>query len=147
MIFDIFITLILVFLNGFFVAAEFAIVKVRVSQLEVKAATGHKSANLALHLIKNLDAYLSATQLGITFASLGLGWIGESVVADIILSIMSLFGIAPNPELAHTIALPIAFFLITVLHIVFGELAPKSLAIQKPEATTLSIVHPLRWFY
>lgn len=147
MILDIFITLFLVFLNGFFVAAEFAIVKVRVSQLEVKAQSGHKTAGLALNIIKNLDAYLSATQLGITLASLGLGWIGESVVTDIIINLMSFFGYNPNPELAHFWALPIAFILITVLHIVFGELAPKSIAIQKPESTTLSIVHPLRWFY
>ncbi|MBX9852654.1 MAG: hemolysin family protein [Cytophagaceae bacterium] len=147
MILDIFITLILVFLNGFFVAAEFAIVKVRLSQLEVKASDGNKTASLALHVIKNLDAYLSATQLGITIASLGLGWIGESVVSHLILKGMALFGIIIDPVVAHNIALPTAFVLITVLHIVFGELAPKSLAIQKSEKVTLSIVHPLRWFY
>jgi CBS domain containing-hemolysin-like protein len=147
MILDIFITLILVFLNGFFVAAEFAIVKVRISQLEINASSGNKTASLALNVIKNLDAYLSATQLGITFASLGLGWIGESVVSQIIINSMGFFGVELDPKLAHQIALPVAFILITVLHIVFGELAPKSLAIQKPEATTLSVVHPLRWFY
>lgn len=147
MILDIFITLILVFLNGFFVAAEFAIVKVRISQLEIKATAGHKTAAVALNVIKNLDAYLSATQLGITFASLGLGWIGESVVSQIVLHVFDLIGVQIEPATLHTVSFFIAFFLITVLHIVFGELAPKSLAIQKPEATTLSIVHPLRWFY
>jgi len=147
MILDIFITFILVFLNGFFVAAEFAIVKVRISQLEIKANTGDKTAGLALNVMRNLDAYLSATQLGITFASLGLGWIGESVVSRMILKLLGLFGFGQNHHLADEIALPIAFMVITVLHIVFGELAPKSLAIQKPEATSLSVVHPLRWFY
>jgi len=148
MLSDILLTFILVFLNGFFVAAEFAIVKVRVSQLELKASTEDSaSAKLSLGIIKNLDAYLSATQLGITIASLGLGWIGESVVSRIILKTMGLFGLPIDPELAHEIAFPAAFVLITILHIVFGELAPKSLAIQKPESVTLSIAYPLRVFY
>lgn len=150
MILDIFITFILVFLNGFFVAAEFAIVKVRISQLQIKANSGDKTAGLALNVMRNLDAYLSATQLGITIASLGLGWIGEKVVTRMILNIMGWFGFAQDPHLASQIALPVAFIsfiFITILHIVFGELAPKSLAIQKPEAITLSVVHPLRWFY
>jgi CBS domain containing-hemolysin-like protein len=147
MILDLFLTFILVFLNGFFVAAEFAIVKVRISQLEIKANAGNRTASLALHAIRNLDAYLSATQLGITFASLGLGWIGKSVVSHIILNIMSWFGVNTNHDLADNIAFPVAFLFITVLHIVFGELAPKSLAIQKPEEATLSVVYPLRWFY
>lgn len=148
---DIFITLFLVFLNGFFVAAEFAIVKVRASQLELRAATGHNTAVLSLHIVKHLDAYLSATQLGITLASLGLGWIGESVVSRIILNIMDFFGTLLNfqvaPHIAHQLALPVAFGFITVLHIVFGELAPKSLAIQRPEATALAVSYPLRFFY
>lgn len=151
MLLDIFITLLLVFLNGFFVAAEFAIVKVRTSQLEIKASAGNSTAKLALNVLHNLDAYLSATQLGITLASLGLGWIGETVVARIIINTVDFFGgffgYQSDPELAHTVALPIAFLLITILHIVFGELAPKSLAIQKPEKTTLGIVYPLKMFY
>ncbi|HEX8549044.1 MAG TPA: hemolysin family protein [Cytophagaceae bacterium] len=147
MIIDIFITLILVFLNGFFVAAEFAIVKVRTSQLELKATSGNGTAQLSLTIIQNLNAYLSATQLGITLASLGLGWIGESVVSRIILKGFHLFNLDLTPELAHKVALPVAFGVITILHIVFGELAPKSLAIQKPESTTLSVAYPLRFFY
>jgi CBS domain containing-hemolysin-like protein len=131
MFFDIAITLVLVFLNGFFVAAEFAIVKVRASQLEVQAKTGNKTAVLARHIVLHLDGYLAATQLGITLASLGLGWTGEPVVAKIIIGLMSALGLNIRPELAHDIALPIAFAIITVLHIVFGELAPKSLAIQR----------------
>jgi CBS domain containing-hemolysin-like protein len=147
MIFNIFLTIFLVLLNGFFVAAEFAIVKVRSSQIELRAQAGNRMAKLAQHMITHLDAYLSATQLGITLASLGLGWIGESVVSQIIINLMAAFGFEPSPEVAHSIALPIAFALITVLHIVFGELAPKSLAIQRPESTTLAIALPLRFFY
>jgi CBS domain containing-hemolysin-like protein len=145
--FNVVITLFLVFLNGFFVAAEFAIVKVRASQVELMAKTGSKTAIMAKHIISKLDAYLSATQLGITLASLGLGWIGESVVSQMILNIFDFFGLNLNPNLAHSIALPIAFSVITILHIVFGELAPKSLAIQQPESVTLSVAYPLRVFY
>ena len=147
MVVDIFLTLFLVFLNGFFVAAEFAIVKVRSSQLELRLRTGSKSAKLAKSLTENLDAYLSATQLGITLASLGLGWIGESVVADIIKEVLLIFGFSLSVELTHQIALPIAFVTITILHIVFGELAPKSVAIQRPESVSLIISIPLRIFY
>ncbi|WP_114782695.1 hemolysin family protein [Botryobacter ruber] len=147
MILDIFITIFLVALNGFFVAAEFAFVKVRSSQIELKAQAGHTMAKLAHNMIGHLDAYLSATQLGITLASLGLGWIGESVVSQIIINIMEAFGFQGSEELAHKIALPFAFALITVLHIVFGELAPKSLAIQRSESTTLAVAAPLRFFY
>ncbi len=147
MVLDIFITFFLVFLNGFFVAAEFAIVKVRASQLELKVKKGNRAAILSKHIVSHLDSYLAATQLGITLASLGLGWIGEPVVSKIILDIMIFLGLAPDPELAHSIALPIAFAIITVLHIVFGELTPKSLAIQRSEKTTLIIAYPLRFFH
>ena len=144
---DIFITFLLVFLNGFFVAAEFAIVKVRSSQLEVKVKEGHRVAILSKHIVLHLDGYLAATQLGITLASLGLGWIGEPVVSKIIINLMNIAGFDANPELAHQIALPVAFIFITILHIVFGELAPKSLAIQRSEKTTLFIAYPLQFFF
>jgi CBS domain containing-hemolysin-like protein len=144
---DIFITFLLVFFNGFFVAAEFAIVKVRASQLEIKVKEGNRFALLSKHIVSHLDGYLAATQLGITLASLGLGWIGEPVVSKIIINTMHLMGLTINPELAHTIALPVAFGIITVLHIVFGELAPKSLAIQRSVKTTLFIAYPLQFFY
>lgn len=147
MLFDIFLTLFLVLLNGFFVAAEFAIVKVRASQVELKAKTGNQTAKIAKNILNNLDAYLSATQLGITLASLGLGWIGESVVTKIILGVISIFGLTITPELSHQIALPTAFVLITILHIVFGELAPKSIAIQRPVTTTFAIAIALNVFY
>src|SRR5665648_103555 len=147
MLTDILITLLLVSLNGFFVAAEFAIVKVRASQLEMKVQSGNRIAVVAKHIVLHLDGYLAATQLGITLASLGLGWIGEPVVSKIIINLMNLVGFDANPELAHQIALPVAFVFITILHIVFGELAPKSLAIQRSEKTTLFIAYPLQFFF
>lgn len=146
MVSDIFITIFLVLLNGFFVAAEFAIVKVRLSQIQVRSEASF-TARIAESIVANLDGYLAATQLGITLASLGLGWIGESIVAKLILSVMGLFNLEISEELAHKIALPVAFVVITVLHIVFGELAPKSLAIRHPINTTLIVSSPLRIFY
>jgi CBS domain containing-hemolysin-like protein len=147
MVLQVFITIILVSLNGFFVAAEFAIVKVRASQLEMKVKAGNRFAIMSKHIVEHLDSYLAATQLGITLASLGLGWIGEPVVSKIILKFMHFVGINISDTLAHNIALPIAFIIITVLHIVFGELAPKSLAIQRSEKTTLVIAYPLQLFF
>ncbi len=147
MIANLFITFFLVFANGFFVAAEFAIVKVRTSQLELKARTGHKLGKLAKNIHEHLDAYLSATQLGITFSSLGLGWVGESVVADVILDLFHLLSLPISDSVAHHMALPAAFIVITVLHIVVGELAPKSLALGYPLATTIAVAGPLRMFY
>ena len=146
MVTDIIITLVLVLLNGFFVAAEFAIVKVRSSQIQVLASQSF-SARLANNVVNHLDGYLAATQLGITLASLGLGWIGEPVVGKMVMGTMNLFGYYPDAELAHKISLPIAFFVITVLHIVFGELAPKTLAIRFPTNTTLWVAAPLQLFY
>jgi CBS domain containing-hemolysin-like protein len=147
MIIGVLLTLFLVLLNGFFVAAEFSIVKVRYSQIHLKAEQGNKSAKKAEHIINHLDTYLSATQLGITIASLGLGWIGEPVVAKIISAVLRSLNISIAQELLHTISLPAGFFIITVLHIVFGELAPKSIAIRISEPTTLVISYPLYWFF
>jgi len=142
---DILITLFLVFLNGFFVAAEFAIVKVRSSQIALEKGTLAKDA--AKSIIENLDGYLAATQLGITLASLGLGWVGEDVVSKIVLDVMSSLGFEMSEATAHSIALPIAFLILTILHIVFGELAPKSIAIRYPAVTTMRLSVPLRAFY
>ncbi len=147
MIGGILFTIFLVFLNGFFVAAEFSMVKVRASQLEIKAKAGSKMAPAAQSIIANLDAYLAATQLGVTLSSLGLGWIGESVVAQLILKIIDFSHISMSPVLVHSISLPIAFITITILHIVFGELAPKSLAIKKAEDTIMLVSLPLKAFY
>lgn len=141
------IALFLVVLNGFFVAAEFSIVKVRYSQIQLKAAEGNSLAKQAEHIIKNLDAYLSATQLGITLASLALGWVGESALHHVIEGGFNYFNISVSPTTITTISVILSFLVITVMHIVFGELVPKSIAIRKSEQTTLFISPPLRLFY
>jgi CBS domain containing-hemolysin-like protein len=147
MIGDIALTMFFVVLNGFFVAAEFAIVKVRMSQIELRAREGNMFAGVARHILEHLDAYLSASQLGITLASLGLGWIGESVVANIVAQATLALNITLAPEVLHTISVIIAFAIITVLHIVVGEQAPKTYAIRRSEAVTLAVAFPLRAFY
>jgi CBS domain containing-hemolysin-like protein len=147
MLLNIALTLFLVLLNGFFVAAEFAIVKVRSSQIELMVRTGSRVAKITQHLTEHLNAYLSACQLGITIASLGLGWIGEPVVAEIIKEVMFIVGVQLQTQTIHSIALPVAFITITSLHIVLGELAPKTIAIQKPESVSLALAIPLRIFY
>lgn len=136
---------VLVALNGFFVAAEFALVKVRTTQIDPHVSRGSKRARVARHMIEHLDAYLSATQLGITLASLGLGWVGEPAFAWLIEPVVSRFG--GSPALVHSLSLTVAFVTISALHIVLGELAPKSLAIRKPEATSLWVAWPLFAFY
>ncbi len=136
----------LVGLNGFFVAAEFALVKIRGSQLEALAAEGNKRAQTGQHVLGNLDAYLSACQLGITLASLGLGWVGEPFLAQML---QPLFAIAhiTSPTIIASISFTFAFSIITFLHIVLGEQAPKILAIRKPLPATLWVGAPLRFFY
>jgi CBS domain containing-hemolysin-like protein len=147
MILDILFTVFLVALNGFFVAAEFAIVKVRSSQIELKAKEGHRMAALTRNILNNLNAYLSACQLGITIASLALGWIGEDVVTEIVLQIFHWINLDISTETAHNAALPVAFATITILHIVIGEQAPKTIAIQRPESAALWVAAPLNIFY
>jgi CBS domain containing-hemolysin-like protein len=147
MIADILFTALLVFLNGFFVAAEFAIVKVRASQVDVKANQGNRFAKTSQHILAHMDGYLSACQLGITLASLGLGWIGEPVVAKAVGNIAAMSGATIAPENLHQLSIVIAFILITVLHIVLGEQVPKTAAIRNPLAFTLIIAFPLRALY
>lgn len=137
----------LVILNGFFVAAEFSIVKVRYSQIQIKAAEGNAMAKQAEHLIKHLDEYLSATQLGITLASLALGWVGESAMHHVIANAFHYFEVDIAEATITTISLVLSFLLITIMHIVFGELIPKSIAIRKSEQTAMFIAMPLRVFY
>ncbi len=144
---DIFWTIFLVLANGFFVAAEFAIVKVRASQIELQAKSGSKVAKIAKNITDHLDGYLAATQLGITLASLALGWVGEAVMTQIVHEIFGVFNIELSGKLATNLGHVLAFSIITFLHIVFGELAPKSIAIQKPVATTMKIALPLQFFY
>jgi CBS domain containing-hemolysin-like protein len=136
---------ILVLLNGFFVAAEFALVKVRPTQIEPHVQEGQRRARLARHMIGHLDAYLSATQLGITLASLALGWVGEPAFAWIVTPLVRPF--TADPDIVHSASLTLSFMVITMLHIVLGELAPKSLAIRKSEGTVLWVALPLYVFY
>ncbi|MEO8380083.1 MAG: hemolysin family protein [Acidobacteriota bacterium] len=131
--------------NGFFVAAEFAIVKVRSTQITELADQGSVRAKMAKKLIRHLDAYLSATQLGITLASLALGWIGEPAFHHLIQPLFTRFHVSESA--AKSISATVAFVIISILHIVLGELAPKSIAIQKPVATTLWTAHLLHSFY
>ena len=128
-------------MNGFFVAAEFVCVKVRPSRIETLIQDGSRRAKYAKELTDHLDASLSVTQLGITLASLGLGWVGEPAVAELILPMTNAAGL--DPVFGHTIALAIAFTLITSMHIIFGELTPKSMAIQDVEGILLSIAFPM----
>lgn len=144
-VFNLLIVMFLVFLNGFFVAAEFAIVKVRSSRIDTLAHDGHAKAKYAKKLVDHLDAYLSVSQLGITLASLGLGWVGEPAVAKLIDPVI--IGLGIPSEIGHTISFAIAFSFITALHIVLGELAPKSLAIQRAESVTLWVSLPMITFY
>lgn len=137
---------VLVLLNGFFVAAEFGLVKIRDTQLVTLAAKGNRRARVARQILGNLDAALSATQLGITLTSLGLGWIGEPVFASLLEPVMGWMQIE-SPQVRHSIAFAVGFSVITFLHIVVGELAPKSLAIRKPLPVSLWVAIPLDWFY
>ena len=138
--------LFLVFLNGFFVASEFSIVKVRESRLRELVQQGKWQAQKAHSLVKRMDEYLSATQLGITIASLALGWVGEPAFASIFEPVFESLG-GWGLIATHSLAATSAFLLLTLLHIVLGELAPKSLAIQRADVVILWIATPLTWFY
>ncbi|MBV9009263.1 MAG: HlyC/CorC family transporter [Verrucomicrobia bacterium] len=136
----------LVALNGFFVGCEFAIVKVRGSQLDALAEEGNRRAAFAKHVRAHLDAYLSATQLGVTLASLALGYIGEQFLAQMLAPLFALIGIQSR-AIISSISIALAFIGITFLHIVFGELAPKYIAIGNPLRVSLALVRPLGGFY
>src|SRR5207253_4634346 len=137
---------VLVAVNGFFVVAEFALVKIRDSQLKTLTDEGVKRAGFVRQIRDNLNAYLSACQIGITMASLGLGWLGEPFLARIIQPCFALAGIE-SPAVIKSISFALAFSAITFLHIVLGEQAPKILAIRKAMAAALFVSAPLRWFY
>lgn len=132
--------------NGVFVAAEFAIIKVRPTQLAELAAAGSSRARMARRITRKLDTYLSATQFGVTLASLALGWIGEPVFEKLIEPYVAAFG-AYRVSVAHSIAAAIAFIIISWLHITFGELGPKYIAVEKTLGTALFLAHFLRAFY
>ncbi|MCA1012589.1 hemolysin family protein [Halobacillus halophilus] len=132
---------VLIVLTAFFVASEFAIVKVRKTRVEAKAAEGNKRAKNSLRVLNNLDYYLSACQLGITITALGLGWLGEPTLVILLDPLIGNFNLPSG--ITHTISFAISFFIITFLHVVLGELAPKTVAIQKAEAITLLLARPL----
>ena len=136
----------LVALNGFFVAAEFALAKVRPTQVDAAVRAGDGRARVARHMLRHLDAYLSATQLGITLASIALGWVGEPAFAWLIEPWVARLPGA-SPALLHSLSLTAAFATVSVLHIVFGELVPKSVAIRAPQGTALWTAFPLYAFY
>jgi CBS domain containing-hemolysin-like protein len=142
-----FLTFFLVALNGFFVAAEFAMVRVRGSQIELKAKSGSRVAKLTRSIMANLPGYLAATQLGITIASLGLGVIGEGVFTNVMLNLFRLFGVGITSSLVINISRVVAFIVITFVSIIFGELAPKTIAIQRTVRTALAVSAPLRVFF
>jgi CBS domain containing-hemolysin-like protein len=134
----------LVFLNGFFVAAEFSLVKARATQIEPLVREGSKRAKTAQQILARLDTYLSASQLGITMTSLGLGWVGEPFVAELLFPLFGVFSI--EPAVVHGVSFVLAFSFITFLHIVLGEQAPKWLAIQHARETALTVARPLALF-
>src|SRR6185503_5005255 len=136
----------LVFANGFFVAAEFSIVTVRKTRVDQLIAEGNRRARAVRRAVSDPDSYIAATQLGITMASIGLGWVGEPALASMIQPTLSSFPNAIAEATAHSIAVAIAFAIVTALHIVLGELAPKTIALDKPETTALLVVKPTELF-
>ena len=144
-LFQLLLVLFLIFMNGFFVAAEFSCVKIRPSRLETLIQEGSRQAKYAKRLTDHLDASLSVTQLGITLASLGLGWVGEPAVATLILPVTRFFGL--DDAIGHTVSLALAFSIITALHIILGELTPKTMAIQNVEKIMLTVALPMLIFH
>ena len=140
------LALALVVVNGFFVAAEFAIVKVRPTRIDELAAEGSRRARIAKHILANLESYLAACQVGITLASLALGWIGEPAIAGVLEPLFRALGVTSAVAL-HTVATSIGFAAISFLHIVIGEQAPKAAAIALSDRTALLVAIPLRLFY
>jgi len=136
----------LVALNGFFVAAEFSLVAARRSKLDEMIAKGDRGAKVVQAALQHLDRYIAGTQLGITIASLALGWIGEPALANLFDTLFRKIGLNPSPTTVHVAAVPVAFFILTFFHIVLGELAPKSIALTSPEKTARAVVRPLMLF-
>ena len=144
LLFNSFLIVFLLFSNGFFVASEFAMVKVRKTRIEQLVNEGNFNAKIALEAIKDLDKFIAAVQLGVTISSIGLGWVGEGTLARIIEPIFAFLpGISQNVA-THTVSVSLSFALITFLHVVIGELIPKSIALEYPEQTSLVIARPMQ---
>lgn len=137
------VILFLLLANGFFVASEFALVSVRQTRIQQLANEGNSTAKITILALSELDKYIAATQLGITIASIGLGWVGEATLAKIIHPLFDFLPFVSNTLATHTTAIVIAFALITFMHVVIGELMPKSIALQYPEKTTLAVIKSL----
>ena len=135
----------LVLMNGFFVAAEFALVSVRGTRIKELVAQGNSAAKWAAKALEHPDQVIAATQLGITLASLGLGWIGEPALSHLLQPLIEFLPINLQEGASHSIAVGMAFTIITFLHVVVGELAPKSIALQNPEGTSLWVARPTLW--
>ncbi|MCM3726669.1 hemolysin family protein [Neobacillus cucumis] len=142
---NVLIIVLLIVLTGFFVAIEFAIVKVRTSRIEQLMTEGERRAAAAQKVVTHLDEYLSACQLGITVTALGLGWLGEPTVEKLFHPVLAAFHL--NEAVTHFLSFTLAFVIVTFIHVVAGELAPKTLAIQKAEQITLWFAKPIIWFY
>ncbi len=147
MLVELLLTFLLVLLNGFFVAAEFAMVKIRPSQLDIKIQSGSNRAKLAKLMNERMDSYLSSTQLGITLSSLALGWIGEDVFAHAVSALFLKFGASPNGWAVHSVTIPLAFAWLTFLHITLGEQIPKMIGIKHSMPIVLLVSYPMRGFY
>ena len=141
-----FAVLALVLANGFFVSAEFAIISVRKTRIDQLLAEGSRMARPVRRALENPDQFIAATQLGITMASLGLGWVGEPALASLLESLLARVSTPISVATSHTIAIAIAFSIITALHIVLGELAPKTVALQYPEQVSLIVAKPTELF-
>lgn len=133
----------MLFANGFFVASEFALVSVRQTRMLQLANEGNNTAQLAVNALKELDKYIAAVQLGITISSIGIGWVGEAALAKILQPMFDFLPFVSKTIATHTLAIAIAFSIITFLHVVIGELMPKSIALQYPEKTTLFVARPM----
>ena len=135
----------LVLMNGFFVAAEFALVSVRGTRIKELVAQGNSAAKWAAKALEHPDQVIAATQLGITLASLGLGWIGEPALSHLLQPLIEMLPMNIQDGASHSISVGAAFAIITFLHVVVGELMPKSIALQNPEATSLVVARPTLW--
>lgn len=142
-LFNLFVVVILLLANAFFVASEFALVSVRQSRMLQLSKEGNSTATIAIHALEHLDRYIAAVQLGITISSLGIGWVGEGAVAKLIEPLFSFLPFLGKNIAVHSVSVTIAFSLITLLHVVIGELMPKSIALQYPERTALMVTRPM----
>ena len=143
-VFNLFVIIFLLLSNGFFVASEFAMVKVRKTRIEQLVNEGDANAPIAMEALSDLDKFIAAVQLGVTISSIGLGWVGESTLARIIEPLFTFLPGINQTIATHSLSVSIAFALITILHVVIGELVPKSIALEYTEKTALIVAKPMQ---